>query len=305
LPSFFFAITYQITFALEDEGYKVHLLGPEDFAVSPVITFEHRFLPNLRTAIGERHLLLMLDEFEELEAAANKGLIDVSVFGFLRHLVQHHDWLSMILCGTHRMEELAADYWKELFNISLYKHVGFLERAEAMRLVQEPVARYNMRYDDLVLDKMWRVTAGHPYLLQLLCHNLVRHHNQHKRNYITIADLNAALDDILTTGEAHFSYLWTQSTDSERLILTALCRMIPITGQTTAVHVSDYLIAQRNFQMSRHLISETLERLANRDILHLRFLDDNLPAFSWKLGLLALWTEKKKSLSRVLEEFDG
>jgi hypothetical protein len=34
-----------------------------------------------------------------------------------------------------------------------------------------------MFYDDLALDKMLRITAGHLFL-QLLCHSLVNQHNR-------------------------------------------------------------------------------------------------------------------------------
>jgi hypothetical protein len=103
-------------------------------------------------------LLLLLDEFEELETAVRRGNLDSSIFGFLRHLIQHTANLSVIFCGTHRMEELAADYWSVLFNISLYRHVAFLDREEALRLIQEPVAAFGMKYDDLALEKN---VAGH------------------------------------------------------------------------------------------------------------------------------------------------
>src|SRR5262249_19567234 len=154
---------------------------------------------------------------------------------------QHSEHLSVIFCGTHRLEELAADYWNVLFNISLYRHVGFLEQDEAYRLIQEPVARYGMRYDDLALHKIWQVTAGHPYFLRLLCHSLVNRHNRSERNYVTIADVNAALDEILAAGEAHFIYLWTESNDDERLALTALSRIMPLTSHMTNAQVEDYL----------------------------------------------------------------
>jgi len=84
-----------------------------------------------------------------------------------------------------------------------------------MRLVQDPVSASGMRYDDLALDKIWRVTAGHPYFLQLLCHSLVNQHNKAKRSYTTVADVNSALDEILASGEAHFIYLWTESTPED------------------------------------------------------------------------------------------
>jgi hypothetical protein len=212
--------------------------------------------------------------------------------------------LSVIFCGTHRLEELAADYWSVLFNISLYKHVGFLEYAEALRLIQEPVSAYGMYYDDLALVKIWRITAGHPYFLQLLCHSLVNQHNRTKRSYVTVSDVNAALGEILASGEAHFVYLWNESSRMERLVLTALSRIIPLTGRVMSIQVEDYLSA-RGLSFGRQAILETLHHLTLRDILAAHV--ESQPSitnstYSWRLGLLGLWIEKYKSLSLLQEE---
>jgi len=253
--------------------------------------------------IGERHLLILFDEFEELESAVRRGSLDSSVFGFWRHLIQHGEKISVVFCGTHRMEELASDYWNVLFNLTLYRHVGFLDQPEAQRLIQEPVAKYGMRYDDLALDKIWRITAGHPYFLQLLCHSLVNRHNKLGRNYVTVADVNAALDEILASGEAHFVYMWAESKPQNRLVLTALSRLMLLTGRATAVQVLDYL-EDRGIHMERQAISVALHDLVLNDILSES--DDADPTigdvYRWKLGLLGLWVEKYKSLSRVADE---
>jgi hypothetical protein len=202
------------------------------------------------------------------------------------------------------MEELAADYWSVLFNISLYKHIGFLEYDEAIRLIREPVAAYGMCYDDLALDKMWRITAGHPYFLQLLCHSLVHQHNRSERSYVTVSDVNTALAEILSTGEAHFVYLWNESSQTERQVLTALSRIMTLTGHVMPVQVSDYL-NERGISLDRHSIVEALHRLHLRDILVVQV--DRQPmgiasTYSWRLGLLGLWIEKYKSLSLLQEE---
>lgn len=303
LPSFFTNLATEITFALEDRGFSPEPPDPDAFNQNPATTFEYQFLPQVRALIGDRHLLILLDEFEELESAVRRGNLDASIFGFLRHLIQHSPNLSVIFCGTHRLEELAADYWNVLFNISLYRHVGFLERPEAEHLVQEPVKAFNLRYDDLALDKMWQVTAGHPYFLQLLCHSLVNRHNKTERNYMTVADVNAALDDILASGEAHFVYLWTESSRDEQLALTALSRMMPLTGHASPIQVVDFL-AERGVTVDRRAMSEALHHLTLRDLLQRGQADT--AAFSetyrWKLGLLGLWVEKYRSLSRVLDE---
>jgi putative methionine-R-sulfoxide reductase with GAF domain/AAA+ ATPase superfamily predicted ATPase len=302
MTQFFLNLATEITFALEDRGFEFPQPNLEDFETSPAATFEHYFLPNVFRAIEQRNLLILFDEFEELERAVQRGHLDASIFGYLRHLMQHISNLSFIFCGTHRLEELAADYWNVLFNISLYKRIGYLAFEEAMHLVRQPVESFGMGYDDLALDKMWRVTAGHPYFLQLLCHSLVNRHNKTERNYITVADVNAALDEILSAGEAHFIYLWTESTSEERVVLVAISRMLPLTGSIQAVQVNDYLV-ERGIRVERRDIREALHRLMLRDILKIDEMESGGESiYRWQLGLLGLWVEKYKSLGRVMDE---
>src|SRR5262249_36550756 len=150
----------EIAFAVEDAGIEISIPVYDDFAVNPTTSFERVYLPMVRKLIGKRHILILFDEFEELETAVKQGKLEASIFSFLRHLIQHSEDLSVIFCGTHRLEELVADYWNILFNISLYRHIAYLERDEAIHVVQDPVSMYGMRYDDLALDKIWRVTGG-------------------------------------------------------------------------------------------------------------------------------------------------
>jgi hypothetical protein len=154
LPAFLHAVATEISLALEERGEKLPPPELAAFAENPTALFEKGFLASVRRRLGGRHLLLLLDEFEELESAARRGTLDAAVFPFLRHLIQHTENLSVIFCGTHRLEELASDYWSVLFNISLYRHIGYLSREEAERLIQEPVVKYGMRCDDLALDKI-------------------------------------------------------------------------------------------------------------------------------------------------------
>ncbi|PLS76936.1 MAG: hypothetical protein CYG59_26440, partial [Chloroflexi bacterium] len=188
-------------------------------------------------------------------------------------------------------------------NISLYRHVGFLDRSEALRLIQEPVASFDMRYDDLALEKIWRVTAGHPYFLQLLCHSLVQRHNATQRSYVTVDDVNAALAEMLARGQAHFMYLWMESTVEERLVLVALSRMLPLTGRATLAEIIDYL-AERGVDLEQSTASEALHHLALREILTASDERDLALGveYRWQFGLLGLWVEKHQPLSRVVDE---
>jgi hypothetical protein len=302
LPNFFLALATEIAYTLQDRGFAVETPELAQFLTAPAATFERVFLAQVRAMIGGRHLLLLLDEFEELEAAVRRGTLDDSIFPFLRHLIQHTPALSVIFCGTHRLEELAADYWHVLFNIALHRHVGFLARAEAERLIQEPVAA-GMRYEDLALEKMWQVTAGHPYFLQLLCHGLVQRQNRQQRGYVTVADVNEALEELLAAGEAHFVYLWMEATAHGRLVLALLGHMLPLGGQITVAQVHAYL-SERGAPLARGVVAQALQHLALRQVLVVAD-DTDAPAgarYRWKLGLLGLWVSAYRPFGRVRED---
>lgn len=303
MAGFFLNMATEIVFALEDRGVPLTLPQIEQFEKNPAMSFERTFLEEVLTHINGRHLLILFDEFEELENAVRRGNLEQTVFSFLRHLMQHYDHLSFIFCGTHRLEELAADYWSVLFNISLYHHVGSLTQEEAYQLIQDPVAEYGLRYDDLSLEKIWRLTSGHPYFLQLLCHSLVNQHNRLEKSYMTIADINTAVDEILASGEAHFIYLWNESSPHEKLTLFAISRLTPLTGRVTPIEVRDYWI-ERGKSVEIRDCRQALHQLQLREILVAEnsFEVEEDSYYRWQLGLLGLWVEKYKSSSRVWDE---
>jgi hypothetical protein len=82
--------------------------------------------------------------------------------------------------------------------------------------------------------------------------------------------------------------------------------MTPLTGQATPVQVADYL-AERGVTLERQRLSDALHALALRDVLTADHEADptGTTVYRWRLGLLGLWAEKYKSLSRVMEEVQG
>ena len=65
----------------------------------------------------------------------------------------------------------------------------------------------------------------------------------------------------------------------------------------------DYL-TDRGVAIERRAITEALHYLELRDILMAAGDGDGAPGdtYRWKLGLLGLWAEKYRSLSRVVDE---
>ncbi|MFQ5856966.1 MAG: FG-GAP-like repeat-containing protein, partial [Anaerolineae bacterium] len=299
MANFFYDLSLAIVDGLADQGIDLEEPGPEDFEERPSGYFERTFLPTVFDAIGRRQLLLLFDEFEELEMRVASGKLEPTIFSYFRHLMQHGGSLGFIFVGTHRMEQLGADYWSILFNIALYKHVTFLDDGAARALIVEPVAEHGLLYDDLALDKMLRVTAGHPYFLQLICHALMNHANRERRGYLTIQDVNDVLGEMVELGEAHFAFLWEQSDVPERLVLASLTRLLGQAPMVPAPQISE-LLAERGVALELREVTGALRRLAGRDIV--REVAGQPSRYDFKVELVRLWVEQYKPLGRVVEE---
>lgn len=298
--------------ALAERGIQVTLPDSAALREQPARAFEHQFLREVQAALGERTLLWVLDEFEELETRVRSGRLEPTLFPYLRHLMQHTHKLAFAFVGTHRLEEMSRDYWSVLFNIALYHRIGYLDEEAATRLATEPVRPYGMVLDDLALERIWQVTAGHPYFLQLLCYALVNAHNRSGRSYTTVADVEGVLEEILTLGSAHFAFLWESSTGDERAVLLALTQLLarlgqarwPVAGATPGDVMT--LLSERGLDLEHSAVAAALRSLTDREILSEVSSGGDARAagqrYVFCVGLVALWVERFKSLSRVMEE---
>ena len=264
-----------------------------DFADSPEFFFRSRFLrsvyellPAAPNGSGKKHLLLMFDEFEELQKRVEDGKLDAEVFPFLRNLMQHEEPLDFVFAGTHKLEELGAEYWSILFNIASYKKITFLSHDDAQRLIVEPV-KPHLEYDPLAIERIIGVTGGHPYFTQVVCHELVSYHNETQRSYLTANDVAEVLDRIVERGEAHFKFLWAESSTNERLVLLTLSDLLE-TAETASADDVDALLDKRACCLDNDAkVPDVLDRLEMGDILTRSNPRSNL--YRFKIDLIRRW----------------
>jgi hypothetical protein len=285
---FLYSIADDIVFALEDAEVKIDLPARSEFSGTPEFFFRSRFLRNLIPRLGDKKLLLMFDEFEELQRRVESGRLQPEIFQFLRNLMQHEENIDFVFAGTHRLEDLSADYWSILFNIAAYKPITFLEQVEIQRLMTEPVNEYGIEYDPLAVDRIMQVTAGHPYFTQLILHEMMVYHNEIERNYLTVADVNNVIERILERGEAHFKHIWAESSTEERDVLRGLAEL-GHSNSGAALHDLLTLLQKRGCQ-SKDSWQSALKSLVGREIL--THSSNRTPRYCFLVDLIRLWIER-------------
>ncbi len=181
-------------------------LTREDLAVDPFSQFDE-WLDEVEDALSPNLALLMLDEFEVLAQALNNGrLEEAPVLGMFRHLIQHRPRFKVMLSGSHTLDEFQR--WSSyLINVQVV-HIGFLSESETLQLVAHPVQGFSLRYEPAAAQRVVALTNGHPFLVQLLCAEIVALKNEQvpaNRRLATVIDVETAVPEALQHGSFFFA----------------------------------------------------------------------------------------------------
>lgn len=216
---------HSLLLALEDSiAVALQQIGrtapPPDLAgleAQPYRSFE-RYLRAIQQTLGDRRLLLALDECDYLEGWINQAAMPADLIQFLRGCAQIDPTLSFILAGLPRLNEIAARYVEPYLGVVPVK-VGFLEHAEAIRLLTNPSDQFALEYEPEAAELVWELTAGHPYLVQLFGHLLVERYNarlaqgQRMGATLTLNEAREVAEDPLLyqMGRYYFASVWDQA----------------------------------------------------------------------------------------------
>ncbi len=192
--------------AQRQRGLVLPALARESLQADPFTRFDE-WLDDVERSLGDSAALLALDEFETLDAAFDeKRFSEPAVLGMLRHIIQHRARFKVLLAGSHTLDE--AQRWASYLINAQTVHIGYLTADEARTLIVQPVKDFTLRYEPDAVERVLRLTRGHPFLAQLLCAEIVARKNEQapsERRLARLADVEAAIPDALNSGSFFFA----------------------------------------------------------------------------------------------------
>ncbi|GAB4268243.1 MAG: hypothetical protein Kow0080_11000 [Candidatus Promineifilaceae bacterium] len=241
-----------------------HLILPpltrEALVADPFTRFEE-WLDEVSVTLEPGLALLMLDEFEVLATAVANHRFDAeAVMGMLRHLIQHKPRFKVLLSGSHTLDEF--EQWASyLINVQVI-HMSYLRPEEARQLVEAPVTNFALRYEPAASKQVVWLTRGHPFLVQLLCAEIVALKNEQpptQRRLATAADVETAVPRALAHGALFFADIAkNQVNDTEREVLHMMA------AHQEAVVSRQALV---DYIPSLMALEQALVRLQNRELI--------------------------------------
>ena len=255
-------------------------LTRETLENDPFTNFDE-WLDKVEQTLEQNTALLMLDEFEVLDSAISKGRFDEEdVLGMLRHLIQHRPKFKVVIVGSHTIEEYQrwANY---LVNVQVV-HISYLLEHEARQLIENPIEDFTLRYEPDAVERILQLTRCHPFLVQLMCSELVALKNEQDpsvRRLATLADVEATIPEALSTGSFFFADIQNNQVDTTGL---EILRFIAAKGEQAIVGKETIAL---EFENKDYLSS--IKLLLQRDLIE--ELDDG---YKFQVELIRRWFEK-------------
>jgi tetratricopeptide (TPR) repeat protein/photosystem II stability/assembly factor-like uncharacterized protein len=251
--------------------------------------FENHFLPGLQPLLGSHSILLIFDEFDNLEDTGIKDSLARPLIDCFRRLIDNKtlNFIFSIGSSGRKLENMQASY-TEFFKTALYKKISFLNRDQARLLVTTPVDGI-IEYEPAAVEKIFEITFGHPYFTQLICHELFSLCQKTGQRLLSLQDVGSILDDVIERGTVNLKFTWDEASDLEKWVLAALAH-----AEKPDQHSLSDILKKQHVRCSNSDLASAFNRLVDKDIL--------TPDYHFVIQLLQRWLLKNRPLEQVREE---
>ncbi|MHC9539713.1 MAG: protein kinase [Vulcanimicrobiota bacterium] len=297
----FFEVLYgKIALTLD---HKEITIEHEDFTRkggNPYRKFDH-FIDNVegffKKDADEKYLLLMLDEYEMIDAKVKRGNLPEELFTYFRSMIQNRSHIYFLFTGTRQLEMLEGSHWSLMFNQAVYRKISFIEAKDARNLIEIPL-RGQVEYDPDSVDAILRLTSGHPYFTQLICLSIVDILNQNRATKVTEKELKDAIHIISHHPVPHLIYFWNERSWHERLALASLAEILSHSDSWTSVPELEKLFVEEGFPFNADKMKAALNECVMEEFLERSGKDD----YRYRIDLLRYWIKNEHPFWKVIED---
>ncbi|HSJ54707.1 MAG TPA: hypothetical protein VLC52_13285 [Anaerolineae bacterium] len=247
------------------------------------------FWPSLRASLGNRPVVLLLDDVHCL-AGLPDGLLD-GVMAILADWRDRDEQVAFVLATNLDAQEDLVRSYPQLLAGSVRYTLGVLNSEEATRLITWPVDGV-LTYDYGVARRVIEITSGQPYYLHLVCFQV--YNRCAPAGWVNLHDIDLVVADLVGREIADFRQVWDESTPAEQAALAALASLRGARGVATIQEVRT-ILTKAGARPERGQVAAALEKLALRGIL------ERLGALTYRfrVALLRDWLAERLDLQQV------
>jgi type I restriction enzyme M protein len=248
---------------LAEFDIEVPLPSQNEFE-DPTIRFS-KFLQDAVRATQNRGIVVMIDEFQAIEPTQSS--LNVDIYHMLRHIIQHSSGVDFIISGTMEVQRLIREYGAAMFGSAVTKRIDFLDERDARKLIVSPVKNL-ITYAGDAEDLIVKLTACHPYFVQLVCLTLTSYLIERGKSKVFAHDVERIIPQVLERG-IHFDELWaTDMQDVEKYLMAIVGELQGAKdGWCTINNIESRLRSEGIMPKDETRLVESIEKLRSRGVL--------------------------------------
>jgi HEAT repeat protein len=296
IGNFLWQVADAIWRALRAEGIVFAQPLVQEFNQEPRHYFAEVFLRQVGEVLRDRKLLLMVDEAMYLQRGVRDGKLEGGIFPYLSHLLQHYPVASFLFCVSSRPAEIDREF-AQAFRAALYKEISFLDEDDARDLITRPVQRL-FEYSQGAIDAIYRITSGHPYFIQLICHSLFNRWQERPRSKLDAGDVRAVLDETVEASRSYLQKTWDALTAEEKAVLTVLADLIS-REQEARRGALDQALAEHDLRLAAGQVTSALQRLSEAHVV------SSFEPHFFRVDLFRMWIRDHKKIAWVRQEISN
>ena len=270
---------------------KVLLSAPDLLATPDADCFHTKFLPQVHEKIAPQRLVLLLDDMDawiDRQGEAN------SLLSYFPKLLAEERSTAFVLSTSKKFHELPIS-WQSIGKQVRYEELPFLTFQEIWSLVTERSKWSPIGYLSKTIDAIGELSAGHPYYVQLICHETFDYAFTTKKSRVDVAAIEAVLPLILEKSTPELAQSTAGLSEKELKTLSACALAFKQTLLITPELISD-ILHQPQIAIEDKDIHQAFNELQKRAILY----KDEGGDFCFTLPLMAHWVIERYPLqSRV------
>ncbi|XZF62419.1 MAG: ABC transporter substrate-binding protein [Gloeotrichia echinulata DVL01] len=252
--------------------------------------FVRRFLPQVYQELGNKNLVLLLDEFDVLDEnhpnRNNNSEIENKGGGFFRYLqllVNREQKLFIIPVVGRHVGELPN--LVKLFKGPPNQNIELLDQPDARQLISKPVEGM-LEYREDAIQAILELSAGHPYFTQVICFNLFIQAKNHNHTQITGEDVKGIVEQAIETAEGGLDWFWNGLSMTEQVVFSAVAK--------AEFPEDPFTVLRKNGVIETELLIPSAEKLVDQ-----RFVDEGQPDYTQskvKVEFVRRWLRQRHSL---------
>lgn len=251
------------------------------------------------SSIKPKKIIFLFDEIEPLEALFQSGtLTENSLFWIKQALNQS---VYFIMTSSHEYRELNI---RGVFgDVSETKTISELSTKDTFSLIQKPCKI--LKFQKNTLEKIYRLSGGFPFYVQLICSDLITQVNHHlKRTNIEIEDLNSIIKNRMESPHGHIQETWKallsdKSSKKNMYALAALANSIRKPEEYVSFTTILKTATDNNFSLDKNTLNRAIAWIKS----HTRLLEWEGLNYRFRTDLLRLWIAHEFQIGDDIDEY--